>query len=366
MVPFSLLWLPKLKAAELQVSELQSTVNDLLSQNSILKRQIPSSDSPSCSSSCQHKLEAESLKKKIIEMEQFFSDYNLKWVGSSAPKLSIDQIDIPRLQKVIATLNSKINSSRSVSKDNNISQLGDTKAIQLCLYKDGLTLRGGLLRPFGSPCLYFPSELKDAFPTGVLIDLVDRSELNYSDWVRRVEKHSKLSEFGAEKPLTFDELIDRLPKSVIKNGNIISVKNDVIEAHKSRQQSSLSQAPSEKPIPKLEGVHDSKDAFDLVSDAALKGLSQSVELNIKFNSKMNVPLISDVFRLKVVESDTISTVYCLLKDFLETIACPANLQNLNFELFRPIPRQVFEHDCSDTLLELGLTPKAVLFCRHKL
>jgi hypothetical protein len=70
--------------------------------------------------------------------------------------------------------------------------------VRLCLYENGLALFNGPFRPFDDMktqrfCIdlmdgYFPSELQDTYPDGVLFDLIDKRDVFYED------KHKKLFE----------------------------------------------------------------------------------------------------------------------------------------------------------------------------
>jgi hypothetical protein len=91
---------------------------------------------------------------------------------------------------------------------------------------------------------YFPAEYKDIYPDGFLLELVDRHDQNYSVEVSNATADSKGYTIGNNannkfthkeaKAMSLEAFCNRLPKNVINNGNIISVKEDI----KSRLQGS--------------------------------------------------------------------------------------------------------------------------------
>ncbi|KAL0215223.1 hypothetical protein P9112_007407 [Eukaryota sp. TZLM1-RC] len=341
----------RLKAAEHQLSEAQSKIKTLTTENSRLQDELLHSKSDlietSCPPDCHHKSEARRLAKRVQEMEQFFKDYDLRWVGSSAPVMTAASLNMAKLGAAIEKLNEKVSSALEVAQKGRISQLKSPDAIQLMVFEDGLTLRGGLLRVFGSPGAddvlfdllesYFPSELKTDFPNGVLIDLIDCTDKTYKSWAEK--QSTEVNGPGSQKPLTLERLVNNLPNQVIKDGKIIEVKSAISDKH------------GQKPHP--ENVF-----YNLCSENSKTAVSDFVDVNIKFSSSWTFldqsKLIDGFLKLKMVSFDTIQVVIDLITQFLPS-------KSPKFKLFRPIPKQVFDQP-NLTLKELGLYPKAILFC----
>ncbi|KAL0225017.1 hypothetical protein RCL1_002929 [Eukaryota sp. TZLM3-RCL] len=358
----------RLKLVEQQLAEAQHKINSLTSENSTLKRELSKHNSAftdvSCQSGsfCHHKIEATKLAKQVAEMEQFFVDYNLRWVGSSAKPPHSDTLDLIELKKAIDLLNEKVSSSMTTNVVGKVGKFVAPTAVQLIIFKDGLTFCGGLLRPFGSPSCddvlfdlyesFFPSELKETYPNGVLIEFVDRSNLTYSEFLQREPTENRLN---GQKGLNFERLLDNLPKSVIKNGKIINIQQDIRSTASriglNNNGGSKLPSPSEQ-INVVKSPIKNDKVYSSLSRTATFQVEIHVKFNITFAPKVS-ELTDSMLKLICSPEDTMSTVYQMVGDFLQI--------STNFELFRPIPRQVFNNS-EDVLSALNFGRKIVLFC----
>jgi hypothetical protein len=141
---------------------------------------------------------------------------------------------------------------------------------------------------------YFPAEYKEIYPDGFLFELVDKHEANYIEEVSSsVAADSKVGyriggganiangnnnfTHNEAKAMSLDALCNRLPKTVINNGNIISIKDDI----KSRLQGKA-----------VTDTADAKESYNAHSRSASNGVSNSNSANVlKSNGIMRLESI---------------------------------------------------------------------------
>lgn len=191
--------------------------------------------------SCENK----HLQDQIQEMEVFLADYGLIWVGYKGDPNILPENDeeevstshmIPydEFVKLIQELNTIIFSEPTkviIDESHRKAKLGHaselTETIKISYYKNGLLIKRGPFRPCGSLSYhqfmkdivdgFFPSEYKDEYPDGVLFDIVDKQDVEFSIEQNDIEKLSK------------DQFLHKLPKTVVKNGNIVEIRSSVDE-----------------------------------------------------------------------------------------------------------------------------------------
>ncbi|CAF4602875.1 unnamed protein product [Rotaria sp. Silwood1] len=161
-----------------------------------------------------------------------------------------------------------------------ISTLKRTESINLILYANGIFLFNGPFRSFSEPSTqqfirdildgYFPSELQKRFPDGVPFNVSDKRDIYFTDErkqkafqgegyvlhdsriVHNNQNNDHLppipqgarTESNDQRPkIPLNQFINRLPKSVIKNGQVIDIRQD-IEQHLVGKQESTSRCES--------------------------------------------------------------------------------------------------------------------------
>ena len=183
------------------------------------------------------------LHKQLLEMEQFLADYGLVWVGGSkhsdggtdhddAEDKGQEPMDFDRFVSNIAELNARLldEPTQVVTQvEGNLrrARLAHPEElfghISVTLYRNGLMVKRGPFRPALSESYnsfvedimdgYFPSEFRNEAPDGVLIKVTDRRHDLYSA--------------GAGGEMTEAQLLGRLPKTVVKDGHIVHVRDDI-------------------------------------------------------------------------------------------------------------------------------------------
>lgn len=168
---------------------------------------------------------------------------------------SYRSINIQTLRQRIDQLNAAVeNDKRTVSLSN-----GDSKMVKfesqielpISFWKNGMILGNGSFRPYTWSVTkafledifdgFFPYELKDKYPNGVTFKLIDKSEEvynmakdtilnpkideNFSKRIHSLEDKNELQRNKIDKK----EFISRLPKEVVINGQVVNIKNEIID-----------------------------------------------------------------------------------------------------------------------------------------
>lgn len=190
------------------------------------------------------KHENSQLQKQIADMEDFLADYGLEWVGMGSKQEkrhkdilkeeplpgghAICYVDlykcIQELNAIIYAEPSQVIKQEKKARLANASELLDR--IRVIYYRNGLMIKRGPFRPCESTSYlsfiqdvadgYFPSEFRKEYPDGVTFELVDKQDIDY------VEGKTNL-----EDQMSTQQFLNRLPKTMVKNGEIIDVRNSV-------------------------------------------------------------------------------------------------------------------------------------------
>jgi len=198
------------------------------------------------------------LYNQIEEMEKFLKDYGLVWVGHAGADKRNGRVDDPAenmaaseskddgtdhdvavhvLVKKIKELNEMLeNEQAEVRIFDNGNGKTHRKAkfmradeycdtIPVRIFKDGILIKRGPFRKCGSEGYqkfvrdvvdgYFPSEFRNEHPDGLIMAVTDLSKEPWDE--------SKLD--------TLDNrtLVNRLPKTILKDGEVVKVRGDVEE-----------------------------------------------------------------------------------------------------------------------------------------
>ena len=184
-----------------------------------------------------------SLEKQIVDMEEFLHDYGLQWVGSSSsiPKNSREEAKnsdeasrllnygafAAKIEELNSLLSSEPTQIKTDAKRGKIVHASELfESISVTVYSDGIMLRRGPFRDIRSESYesfvrdvmdgFFPSELRDEFPDGVMFHLIDKHNASYVGSRDQID--------GA---LSREQLLGKVHKTVLKDGNIISVRQDL-------------------------------------------------------------------------------------------------------------------------------------------
>lgn len=194
--------------------------------------------------------ENSALRTQVAEMEQFLADYGLAWNGYDHRKCTNSGIELPAVESRITPNEVKTMPSKTYTKfAEKIEELNAmirseptqivtdagrarfvhaaeaVSSIKITYYRNGLMVKRGPFRYNDSDSFksfvrdimdgYFPSELQGENPDGVIIDLKDKSHIDYTE------------NAAFEDRMTGFQLLKRLPKQIVKNGEIIEIAADI-------------------------------------------------------------------------------------------------------------------------------------------
>ncbi|KAM4735183.1 UBX domain-containing protein 11 [Anableps anableps] len=229
-----------------------------------LRSQEESESTPCLRSRCDLKKRCQLLQNKVQEMENFLSDYGLIWVGdedtsdseerrqTTSSGLPADrgfQMNFDLVLQRIRELNVLAGEGESfVQVTGTGAKLAKKDPIQLKLYRNGIVMFDGPFRSYQElstqQCMqdlmdgYFPSELQQRFPDGVPFEVHDRRD---NEFMVRMPWHAFPGDgqavcgeesansvgFMSDKKLTTDQFLSKLPKLVVKAGNVINIRGSL-------------------------------------------------------------------------------------------------------------------------------------------
>jgi len=249
---------------------------------------------------------------------------------------------------------------------------------RLILFQDGLKLHDGSFFPYSDVEAvrtlkdvydgYFPKALQMSFPDGVPIKLEDRRRERYHAAVppagsRALSNVKGFASIGEEKPApqSKNELLGRLPQSVIRNGKIIEVRSGVSAA--------MGSTSPEKALVNtaVDSLLSQSTRFSLgPSCRAPQASAHSTEGASTGGAEVEVTTLqvknedgSETFVLRLKYDDTIGDVRLALnRHRLSASKRPT----AEYEIRSGFPPRTFS-DNHETLRQAGLVPNATLFLR---
>eukprot|EP01041_Mallomonas_annulata_P004926 gene4926-9825_t len=237
----------ELKAIRQQLAEKIRHIDKLEQENSAMKIIVHDKKmNESSDQIIQLRRENTALSQQLIEMEQFLADYGLVWVGFNSkstnsnnitptkPKIENEMedqhtISFSQFNKKIEELNDIIRSEPTQIKTEArrarlVHAEEQVECIRVIYYSNGLMVKRGPFRPINSNSYhtfvrdildgFFPSEFRNEYPDGVILDLKD--------------KHSEpYIEGNNDDVMTQNQLLSRLPKIAIRNGEVVHVRDEL-------------------------------------------------------------------------------------------------------------------------------------------
>ncbi|KAM7324165.1 hypothetical protein ACRRTK_016470 [Alexandromys fortis] len=335
------------------------------------------------------------LQRQVGEMERFLSDYGLQWVGEpmdqedSEEKIASEnderdwmtakkfwkpgdslvppEVDFDRLLASLQDLSELVSEGEAqVTPMPGGAQLRTLEPIPLKLYRNGIMMFDGPFRPFYDPstqrCLrdildgFFPTELQRLYPDGVPFKVSDlRNQVFPEDGLgsfpgegrvvgrQKMHKASDRVEDTSGSRMTAEKFLNRLPKCVIRQGEVIDIRGPIRDTLQSC-------CPMPARIQEI-----------IVETPALASERQRSQES----PTMPVPPLSmlriksengeQAFLLMMRPEDTIGDVRNLL-------AKARDMDAATFEIFSTFPPTVYRDDAL-TLKAAGLVPNATLLLR---
>ena len=341
---FSLALLHRLSDLEKQNKELRrqlaeeivknQTLENVNQRNEQLLRRFREENQRSVVESLQK--ENSRLVSQIEEMESFLEDYGLVWVGSQreteakAEVLSV--IDVETLRRKVDELNNLLSSEPAQIKIENkqakLVRIADAAdKITITLYRNGILLNDGKFRSNESEaCLrfiqdildgYFPSEFRHRYPEGMFLELVDKHTSDYKSTI--------------PETVPTEEVLRKIPKSVIHNGEILDIRCDL-----------ASKLSKPKPTSRVVVI-----PTDLIADGV-----ESATVNVKW-------IDNSVLQLTLDSASKVGVIKLYIQQFIASNSIPG----LDFNLYTVYPVKLVDEDWS--LQTAGCCPQGVLQARKR-
>ncbi|XP_053467054.1 UBX domain-containing protein 11 isoform X1 [Ictalurus furcatus] len=333
------------------------------------------------------------LQKQIWEMEKFLQDYGMIWVGDGEDEDEDEEDETKQSSRqpgrVLFSGGSLVRSF-SVNFDlvlQNIRDLnvlageGGTRitfvpggakltqqpAVDLQLYSNGMVMFHGPFRPYTEPHTqrflqdlmdgFFPTELKDRFPHGVLFQVDDRREEDFraefpgkghtvggseQEVMRYRQEASKTHSCVPDRKLSMQQFLNKLPERVVKGGNVINIRSS-LKHHLQGCDGAESGGLSVIETPALQTLRERPECDEVSEISSLRVKSEDGE---------------KTFILKMFCSETIGH----LRRYLDT---HRGSRGPPYDIISAFLHQRYHSDDDQTLLQCGLTPNAALLLRPR-
>ncbi|XP_014866003.1 PREDICTED: UBX domain-containing protein 11 [Poecilia mexicana] len=348
-----------------------------------------SEGTPCLSSRYELKKRCQVLQNKVQEMENFLGDYGLIWVGdedssnsedspqNTNPGLSPDggfhmNFDLVLLR--IRELNVLAGEGESfVQATGTGAKLAKRDPIQLRLYRNGIVMFDGPFRSYQEhstqQCMqdlmdgYFPSELQQRFPDGVPFEVHDRRD---DEFMVRTPWHTFPGDgqavcgkestdsvgFVPDRRLTTDQFLNKLPKVVVKAGNVITIRGSLRKTLQglSDAQSSSSSSSSSSEI--------------LIDTPALRAMTertQKIDSDKPAQAAVTLKLKSEDGNLTYVMKMSLSETVGQLRAYLDK---HRGAGQPGYDIISAYPRCSFGDD-NGTLESCGLSGNVTLRLRQR-
>ncbi|XP_015236252.1 PREDICTED: UBX domain-containing protein 11 [Cyprinodon variegatus] len=354
---------------------------------SVLEEQLRSRgesdlESPSCSREDLEK-KCQLLQNKLQEMEIFLSDYGLIWVGdrdssdseesqcaTSSHGLPTEkgfQVNFDLVLQRIRELNALAGEETFVQVTGNRAKLVKKDPIQLKLYKNGIVMFDGPFRSYQDQstqrCMedlmdgYFPSELQQRFPDGVPLEVHDRRDEEFmfrEPWDtipgerQAVYRDESTNSFGflPGGRLTTDQFLSKLPKVVVKAGNVIHIRSSM---RRTLQGASEAQCSSSETLINTPALHSVKGRTQM------KNCEKTVQALITLKLKSEDG--NHIYVMKMSPSETVGQLRAYL-DIHRGAGQP------DYDIISAYPPCSFSDD-GCTLQSCGLSSNATLLLRRR-
>eukprot|EP00792_Barthelona_sp_PAP020_P004687 TRINITY_DN2284_c0_g2_i1.p1 TRINITY_DN2284_c0_g2~~TRINITY_DN2284_c0_g2_i1.p1 ORF type:complete len:453 (+),score=128.79 TRINITY_DN2284_c0_g2_i1:169-1527(+) len=222
----------QLQQKEQEIVRLKLQLNDVRKQRDVALMELKTANNKNIERN-ESIREISKLRKQILEMETFFTDYGLVWLGQPTspikknqecdadlqqlndekgnfnkgtwdlPELPFAQFantdDKPNIEGFIAGLNglSKLcdEMPNEVINRNGIHELVKGKPIEVNVFNDGFSIEKQIVRKWSSPSArtfladifegYYPKEFQNRFPNGVQFSVSDNSEISSKEFLKQ-------------------------------------------------------------------------------------------------------------------------------------------------------------------------------------
>ena len=297
------------------------------------------------------------LNEINIDNEEYNNNNDSEYDKSLLPKT----IDIKVLERRIDEMNAIIyeekgSNAEFESEDGKIFKLKQKKEILISFYKNGLIIEGYQFFPYESEPSqkiiqdiidgYSPYILHERYPHGVLMKVANHVKRVYEPNQILNNNIKDLNEPGEQKYLSPKEFVNIFPNKIIKNGNVLNIKEDMekvlgINSNKNE-------------------IETEKNNFDLydIKDKEIK------EENL-CKLKIKIVTIDKTINVNIPKNKHINELFDFIKNFvnknLKKISTTLKINNINdYGFIMTFPFKIIYYDNStnkdNTLEKYGLYP----------
>jgi hypothetical protein len=225
--------------------------------------------------------------------------------------------------------------------------------VQIFFFKNGLIIKGFNFSPYYakeaqsllSDILdgYFPYDLKQKFPEGVMLEPVDCTDDTFTEALASDKSNPKYKMFSQlqskdSKYISKKEFLEQFPKSVISKGDIVPIREELEKRFKETGKIDVSKLNSNEPIEAPTDPCVNPDKYDI---------KDVVTLRIRTETGKRTIL------LKLLRTDVMASVYEHINPYVE-------FSDKKYEVRSKFPNKAFAQDDSKSLEELGLAPSSAL------
>ncbi|KAK3515646.1 hypothetical protein QTP70_026416 [Hemibagrus guttatus] len=248
------------------------------------------------------------------------------------------------------------------------AKLTQQPAVDLQLYRNGMVMSHGPFTAYTEPQTqrflqdlmdgFFPSELRDRFPHGVLFQVDDRREEEFrtefpgkghtvggseQEVMRYREETSETFLSHSREPdrkLSMQQFLNKLPECVVKAGNVINIRSS-LKHHLQGCDGAESCVFSAIDTPALQTLRERPECDEVCEISSLRVKSEDGE---------------KTFILKMFFSETIG-------DLRQYLDAHRGFSEPPYDIISAFPQQCYHSNDNQTLLQCGLTPNAALLLR---
>ena len=308
----------------------------------------------------------EAINKKLKDLQNELNELNSEneyenneYDKSLLPKT----IDIKVLERRIDEMNAIIyeeqgNNAQFESEDGKIFKLKQKKEILISFYKNGLIIEGYQFFPYESETSqkiiqdiidgYSPYILHDRYPHGVLMKIENHVKILYEPNINKNIKN--LNDPGEQTYMSPKEFVNIFPNKIIKNGNILNIKEDMEKILNINKDESNNKDNSKN----------EENEFNLYDEK-----NKEIKDEDLCKLKIKVVTVDKIINIKIPKNKHINELFDFVKkyvnDNLKKISSTLKINNINdYGFIMTFPFKILFYDKNknkeNTLDKCGLYP----------
>ena len=308
----------------------------------------------------------EVINKKLKDLQNELNELNMdneyennEYDKSLLPKT----IDIKVLERRIDEMNAIIyeeqgNNAQFESEDGKIFKLKQKKEILISFYKNGLIIEGYQFFPYESETSqkiiqdiidgYSPYILHDRYPHGVLMKIENHVKILYEPNINKNIKN--LNDPGEQTYMSPKEFVNIFPNKIIKNGNILNIKEDMEKILNINKDESNNKDNSKN----------EENEFNLYDEK-----NKEIKDEDLCKLKIKVVTVDKIINIKIPKNKHINELFDFVKkyvnDNLKKISSTLKINNINdYGFIMTFPFKILFYDKNknkeNTLDKCGLYP----------